>query len=369
MNTKPGVTKRRLRILYFIVRYPNFSETYMHEEIRSLKRDYDICIITYKKSVQPRRDPFPYQLIEYIDSCLVYGPINKVDPSFSSPTQREFIRQVEAVIQEFQPDLLHCHYFGLSVLLRYLSDRHGIPFTIRTHSMDMLSEPEEKIRAFCEASSSSLCKRILAFPAFTSRLVERGLDAKKVVACWPVINFARFYKPERRPPTRRVLCTGPSTRKKAHSDFIDLAARMRGDGFEFDLYAKGHRLADMQKRNERVGNPVRITYADPDDMPDIYPQYDWLVYPSHPHINKVGFPASIAEAQASGIGVCWQELPDRRQEQLEYLGGAGFLFKSIEELPEILSAPYPEEMRLAGLENSRKCDIEQHRNLLAEVWG
>jgi glycosyltransferase involved in cell wall biosynthesis len=368
MNTNLNVGDRPLRILYFIVRYPNFSETYMHEEIRSLKRDYDIRIITYKKSVQPRSVPFPYEMIEYKDSCLVYGPINKIDPTFSSATQREFINQVDSVIQEFAPDILHCHYFGLVILLRYLSERHGIPFTIRTHSMDILSEPAEKVSAFCQAANSSWCRRLLAFPAFTNRLVDWGLDAEKVVGCWPVINFARFYKPEKRKPTNRILCTGPSTRKKAHSHFIELAVLMNGKGFEFDLYAKGHRIQVMQKQNARMGNSIRIMYADPDDMPDIYPQYDWLVYPSNTRINKVGFPASIAEAQASGIGVCWQELPNRREEQLEYLGGAGYLFRSIDELPEILSTPYPEEMRLRGLENSRKCDIEQHRNLLTEVW-
>ena len=68
------------------------------------------------------------------------------------------------------------------------------------------------------------------------------------------------------------------------------------------------------------------------------------------NINKVGLPVSIPEAQAAGVGVCWQEMPRRREEQLEFLGGAGFVVKSMAEVPAILAQPYPEEMRLRGIE-------------------
>ena len=61
-------------------------------------------------------------------------------------------------------------------------------------------------------------------------------------------------------------------------------------------------------------------------------------------------------------------MPGRREEQLEFLGGGGFLFQSIEEVPAILSREYPEEMRQAGLKNAKKCDIAQHKVLLTEAW-
>jgi glycosyltransferase involved in cell wall biosynthesis len=264
---------------------------------------------------------------------------------------------------------MHGHYFGLTLLLEELAKRHSVAFTVRTHSMDMLSEPEEKIGLLCRAANSPWCLRLLVFPSFRERLIERGVAADRVVACWPAINFSRFYRPERRAATGRVMCGGPAVRKKAHTDFVDLAAMMKGSGFDFDLYARGASLDATRQHNERAGHPVRITYADPDDMPDVYPRYDWLVYPSDTKMNKVGLPVGIAEAQASGLGVCWQELPGRRDEQLEFLGGAGFLFSSIDEVPAIISKPYPEEMRLRGLDNVQKCDIERHKHLLSDVWA
>ncbi len=95
---------------------------------------------------------------------------------------------------------------------------------------------------------------------------------------------------------------------------------------------------------------------------------DWLGYPSNTKINKVGLPVGIPEAQASGIGVCWQELPGRREQQLEFLGGGGVLFRDIGEVPEIVASVCPEELRLRGIENARKCDIEQHKGLLSSAW-
>ena len=70
-------------------------------------------------------------------------------------------------------------------------------------------------------------------------------------------------------------------------------------------------------------------------MPAVYPEHDWLVYPSCTKINKVGLPGAIAEAQAAGLGVCWQELPGRRQEQLDFLGGGGFLRGSLNNRPAL----------------------------------
>jgi hypothetical protein len=356
------------RVLYFIVAYPTFSETYMHEEIRSLQDRFDVRIGTYKETPIPRREPWDYQVIPYADTCLVYGDIPHIDTRFRSANQRAFLAEVDKIVEEYQPDLLHAHYFGLSLLLHQVSQKHGIPFTIRTHSMDVLNEPPKKLKAIAKAANSDWCERILAFPHHRDRLVGKGLDEEKLVDCWPVVNFERFHRPERRPPTGRIMCAGPAIPKKAHHRFIELAALMRDSGLSFDLYGAGPTIEKTKALNEELGNVATITYADPDDMPEVYPQYDWIVYPADETINKVGLPVALVEAQASGIGVCWQELPGRRQEQLDFLAGGGFLFHSIEEVPAIISQPYPEEMRLAGIEAARRCDIEQTKHLLSDAW-
>ena len=361
---------RRPRVLIFIVGYPTFSETYMHEEIRSLWPDYEIKILTYRKSDFPRDNPFPYEIVEYKGSCLVYGSIENARPEFNGWRQRLFLHKVHKIIRRFKPDVLHAHYLGLGLLLRKLSEYFKIPFTIRTHSMDVLSEPPNKLEAMAEAANSPWCLRVLAFPNSRPRLIERGLHPDKVVSCWPVVNFGKFYNPEKRAPTGRVMCAGPAIPKKAHHEFVDLAVLMRESGRTFNLYARGFQLEyHTRPYNEKAYNAINILYRDPDEMPAVYPEHDWLVYPSCTKINKVGLPCAIAEAQAAGLGVCWQELPGRRQEQLDFLGGGGFLFHSIDEVPSIIARPYPEVMRQAGFEAARRCDIEQHKGLLTSAWS
>src|SRR5687768_6599896 len=213
----------RPRILFFIVGYPTFSETYMHEEIRSLWPDYEIKIITYRETEFPRANSFPYEVIKYKDSDLVYGPIEKARPEFDGWRQRLFLYKVSKIIRKFKPDFMHAHYLGLGLLLRKLAEDFKIPFTIRTHSMDVLSEPRNKLEAMTEAANSRWCLRVLAFPESRTRLIERGLHPDKVVSCWPVINFSKFYNPQKRTPTRRVMCAGPAIPKKAHHELVDLA--------------------------------------------------------------------------------------------------------------------------------------------------
>jgi glycosyltransferase involved in cell wall biosynthesis len=367
MSSTPSA--RRPRILYFLVQYPQFSETYMHEELRAVREFCDVRVITYSVARDPRREPFPYDVIKLKGECLQFGNFARIDPEFNAPEQQEFLRGVCAAVDEFKPDLIHAHWFGVALLLRKLAERYRIPFTMRTHSQDMLNEPAAKIAALVKAVNSPWCRGLIVFPAFRPLMIAAGVRAEKVTACWPTIHYARFHRPEKRPPTRRVLCSGPAILKKAHHELVDLAVRMRGSGWSFDLYARGPSLELTRAHNARAGNPVNIRYVDPDEMPQIYPQYDWLVYPGDLRINKVGLPVSIAEAQAAGVGVCWQEMPRRREEQLEFLGGAGFVFRSIAEVPAILAQPYPEEMRLRALDNARKCDLARTGELLARVWG
>ena len=364
---------RRPRILYFLVQYPTFSETYMHEELRAVREFCDVSVITYSVARDPRRAPYPYDVIKLKGECLQFGDFTRIDPEFNAPEQQEFLRGVCAALEAFKPDLVHAHWFGVALLLRKLAERYRIPFTMRTHSQDTLNEPPAKIAALVSAVNSPWCRGLVVFPAFKPLMIAAGVRADKVTTCWPTINYARFHRPEKRAPTRRVMCSGPAILKKAHNEFVDLAAMMRGSGlgpnFTFHLYARGPSLGITRKHNERAGNPVEIRYVDPDEMPKIWPNYDWLVYPGDLQINKVGLPVSIAEAQAAGVGVCWQEMPNRREEQLEFLGGAGFIFRSIAEVPALLAQPYPEEMRLRGIENARKCDLARTWEVLARVWG
>jgi hypothetical protein len=74
---------------------------------------------------------------------------------------------------------------------------------------------------------------------------------------------------------------------------------------------------------------------------------------------------AIAEAQASGVGVCVANIrPDLR----EYAGPTAFLYDSLDEVVKLIRQPVPEQSRQSGFEQAKKSDVFQHRSLLFHLW-
>lgn len=359
---------RKLRVLFLVGKYPEFSETYMHEEMVGVSQTCDISIVSYLVGEYPRARHLPYAEITYEDACINWGPFEYVNTEFTNEAQVDFLNRMAVVIDDFRPHVLHGHYFATGLLTKKLAELHGIPFTVRTHSFDMLMQKKDKMDALFNAARSPWCLGVFTFPAFRDRFVENGVPEAKAISAWPVVNVARFHRTEKPARTGRIMCAGPCVAKKAHRDFVELGVMMKDSGLEFTLYTKGHDADDIARESAALGNPISVVFCEPDEMQEVYRSHDWLVYTSDTEVRQVGLPAAIIEAQASGIGVCWQELPGRRQEQLDFLGGGGFLFESIRDVPETISREYPEEMRLRGLENAKKCDVSTHCEMLLQVW-
>ena len=82
-------------------------------------------------------------------------------------------------------------------------------------------------------------------------------------------------------------------------------------------------------------------------------------------MKSVGWPMAVAEAQAAGVGVC---LAGIRPDLKDYVGAAGYLYKDIHEVKDIISAPPSAELREAGYEQARKSDVKSHIHRLTELW-
>ena len=86
---------------------------------------------------------------------------------------------------------------------------------------------------------------------------------------------------------------------------------------------------------------------EPEEMPGEYKKHRWLVYTASRGIGTVGWPMAIAKAQASGAGV---------------------LFNSVNEVAEIISKPFPEELREMGFKHGKKSDVFEHKAILTNLW-
>jgi len=128
----------------------------------------------------------------------------------------------------------------------------------------------------------------------------------------------------------------------------------------------GYRSRDIDKLNETMGHPVNVVPSvEPDQMLQEYKKHEWLVYTASRDPGTVGWSLAVAEAQAAGVGVCFPRL---RPDLNEYVGSAGYLYDSIDEVAEIINKPFPEEKRRRGFEHARRSDVARHKELLITLW-
>jgi glycosyltransferase involved in cell wall biosynthesis len=100
-------------------------------------------------------------------------------------------------------------------------------------------------------------------------------------------------------------------------------------------------------------------------MPAEYKRHAWLVYTACPKINRVGWPLSVGEAMAAGVGVC---VPAIRADIRDYVGDAGIVYDDVREIAEIVKGPVPQELRERGFERARQFDLRKTVRALEAQW-
>jgi hypothetical protein len=274
--------------------------------------------------------------------------------------------QLKKMVEEFKPNVIHSHWLNNLTVLSELARATNTPYTIRSHSFDTLDGPGSSRTSAWIAQHAGLvddlCLGILAFP-FNRPMLERcGIPQHKIIDCYPVVRYQRFY--DRSPNGRAVMSMGACLPKKKFEDFVDLA-KMCPER-RFNLYALGYRIREIGEYNRQMGGPVTMfAPVEHAEMPHEFKKHEWIVYTADRSMGTVGWSLGVAEAQAAGVGVCFPRL---RPDLEEFIGGAGFLFDSLADVQKIISKPYPAEMREKGFEQAKKSDIQGHKKRLTDLW-
>lgn len=325
------------KVLYVLHRYPQMSETYMETEIRALNGRFELQILTTGKPDLGYEWHHPYTVVKDV-------------------------RELATAAQAARPDIIHGHYTHLIPAIARVAQAIDVPFTVRTHSFDVFGPATAKLPEHRAAVNSGLCAGILGFPPTLDLFARAGWDMRKVVPCYPVIEYDWFY--DRSPNGAHIMNVGACIPKKKMEDFVHLGARMPEK--RFNLYALGYIKAQIEKLNEQMGSPIKMEPpVEPKLMPAEYKKHQWLVYTGNPRLPTVGWPLAVAEAQASGVGVCIQRV---RPDLEEYVGGAGFLYDSLDEAAKIIAGPVPAEIRERGFAQARKSDVHGHIDRLVDLW-
>lgn len=323
--------------------YPQLSQTYIQTELTALQHDHEVHVLARAEPDYAARSHLPYRRL---------------------PSREGMAEAIRAI----RPDVLHTHWLQNASLVGWLARTTGVPFTVRAHSFDVLKphaggrEVSDVTRKAAKWLRDELCLGVLTFP-FGRPLLERaGVPARKLVDCFPVVDFARFH--DRSPNGTGVMNVGAGTPKKQMDDFLWLASRVPSR--EFDLYPIGYQTAELREQARRMGSPVRIHEPlEHAEMPAVYKRHGWLVYTASREVGTVGWPLSVAEAQAAGVGVC---MPALRPDLREYVGPGAVLYESVSEVVDVVAGPVPEDAREQGFAQARRSDIREHRHLLTDLW-
>ena len=344
---------QRYRVLYVLKNFPQMSETYIKTEIEAVKQHCDVRIVSTKTANLPAQSHEPYEFITELSA-------------------------VKEIIQEFRPDVLHSHWLHSVKMLGKLSRQTGVPFTVRAHSFDSIwPEPysvagrvpflgafrnPSHIRRALDSINSELCLGVLTFPFARGRLERAGIRPEKLVDCYPVVNFRLFH--DEAPNGDAIMNVGACIPKKNMEDFLDLA--LAAPHSRFSLYALGYNVEELREKAKKRNSPVHFhPPLELEEMPAVYKKHRWLVYTASQQ-GTVGWPLSLAEAQASGVGVCMANI---RDDLREYVGAAGFLYNTLDDARKIISQPFPQELRQMGFVQAKKSDVFEHRALLFDLWS
>lgn len=343
----------RLRVLVLLPDVAASHDAAIRAEIASLERDYEVAVITH-------------------------GGATTQDAK-AQAIERERLREG---IDAFGPEVLHAH--GLEMLgpVGRLAEASRIPFTLRAHACDSGAFRPLKLRQrvmqtlrrerptarsawFAEArraAESDLCQGVLTLPFTRPWLRRAGLPEAKLVDCFPAFRFADFH--DRTPNGDAVMGLAESGPRAVH-EVLRLAAKVPGRSV--NLRAPDALAETLGSGKAVLGTGINIIGPrDAAAMPGEYKRHRWLVVTAGDEAAVADWPLAIAEAQAAGVGVC---MPALRPDLARFVGeGAGILYETIDELPAIISAPVPEEMRERGFVQARKSDIEGHRHLLTDLW-
>jgi glycosyltransferase involved in cell wall biosynthesis len=338
------------RALYLLFNYPILADAYIEAEIRAVGELYEVLVVVAEaaKGVPEYQTQTPY---------------------VQATTKEEILK----VIQDFKPNVLHAHRLFMVPHLEEISRESGVPFTVRSHANDSIPSSEPRMtdwmvrapQVLPGATSTDNCLGILNFPFTRQNLLNWGVPADKLHDCRPVVDYSRFHNTS--PNGDAVIAMGSYLPKKKMDLFLELAKLVPERPFKlYALSSRMHNADDLKKLRDELGSPAEIMDpVKPEDLPSVYKSAQWLVYFANQEFPNFGWPTSIGEAQAAGVGIC---MPNLRPDLRDYIGDAGYLSNSMDEVRDIVSKPFPEEKRQQGYINAKKSDINDHVKLLRELW-
>ena len=335
-----------MKILLLYKGYPRISHSYQSVEAIELSKNHEIMIIS-----------FDWDLLTKSDNHLPYifnHPINELEN-----------------ICKFKPDIIHSHYLDTFDICVKLSEILKIPFTIKSHSFDILADDFSTPKKYAkQINDNKYCLKIVVFPEFLEKLVSLGIDENKMLGMYPSIDIKQFINLDIENGTH-IMSGGAFLPKKNIKSFILLSKKIK-EKFPtkrityYSVVEDKSYYKEIMRINAMYNNPVEFMTIQPENMPNEYKKHQWLIYTACPEKKTVGNPLMVAEAQASGVGVIMYCL---RKTLKDYITENGYLYNNDNEVLEIISNNFSDDKRKKAIEIAKnRYDITNKIKDIEDCW-
>lgn len=295
--------------------FSKLSETFIYDYVTEQNRQgIDAHVVTGQRVNVIER---PYDSVTVVPWPSVWHPLRLVSRLYEllnvaedrGSTWRALWPNVQDVVSQLEPEVLHAHFGRAAVKAVPLSRRLGIPLVVTFYGYDISELPRQQgWRRAYEGIWETARAVVVLSEEMKDRAVQWGAPEGKIHVVHLARNLETFRYRAAHPPIRRLVTVGRLTEKKGHFDALRVIRTLidRGRNVELRIVGDGplREALEEEIRANGLENHVRLVGALSNEaVADLLVDADAFLLCSKTSSNgdREGTPTVLIEAQAVGL--------------------------------------------------------------------
>ena len=181
--------------MFFVEEFLPKSQTFILNQIKWISDSYDVLVVCLKLVDKTNPEIFTIKLLEFNET-----PFLKLSKRFSTTRLNlAFKRKLNSVVANFNPDIIHCHFFTQAITLLDNLNYKKIPVVITFHGYDVTKRIQNSF--LYKRKVRSILSKINVFPIFVCNyhknfIAGKNINVSKSTVLHNAINVKNFQRTE-----------------------------------------------------------------------------------------------------------------------------------------------------------------------------